>query len=539
VLTRKNELVETQYIEIFSSCEKDGGSETSCTNDLAYGSSTAMLSGTYTLTFTDHYGQAYTTKPIAVDMGPTATSSSAIAADTQAALRALPNDVTSDTIEVTASTCKYLDDEQITMEDTGDVNTDAPISGSAGATANFLTSAVAADENYISIASTGSVTDIYGSVSGSAAKIKVTSTSANQDTSASGLGTAATQLNRHTYPICVRLKVSFKDMAGDLNPLVVDHSKVTYIGFTNSMHKMADDHIGSSVTSALVLTGGMAGKSSNAADVGYRSPATVTVTLTAAVTDNYLQESSNAATFTDTLGSTTTFYPGSTVEVECTESSVFRSLGYYTISSIDKDKMTFTETILASSCSTAASMRVTQISNVIAFGTVDGADDFSATGKAGHVPDVTKTNQLYSGARIGIRLTDGNLADCGDCTTYQFDSTVTSVHHGVIVTDGTLASSPFDTTNIKRSWIILADDSTVTTGALKKDYTANSYTDYTLARGEYLNTPTAAQIYVDGDGTMENVECGDRGICDTDSGLCKCFAGYAGDACQIQKAISA
>merc|ERR1719231_1151392 len=37
-------------------------------------------------------------------------------------------------------------------------------------------------------------------------------------------------------------------------------------------------------------------------------------------------------------------------------------------------------------------------------------------------------------------------------------------------------------------------------------------------------------------GTKESLECGGRGICDRSSGLCNCFSGYAGLACDDQEA---
>lgn len=39
-------------------------------------------------------------------------------------------------------------------------------------------------------------------------------------------------------------------------------------------------------------------------------------------------------------------------------------------------------------------------------------------------------------------------------------------------------------------------------------------------------------------GTEENVPCSGRGLCATDTGLCKCFAGYYGEACQTQTIIT-
>ena len=38
-------------------------------------------------------------------------------------------------------------------------------------------------------------------------------------------------------------------------------------------------------------------------------------------------------------------------------------------------------------------------------------------------------------------------------------------------------------------------------------------------------------------GTKENVECGHRGNCNEDTGLCECFPGYHGSSCSTQETI--
>jgi len=38
-------------------------------------------------------------------------------------------------------------------------------------------------------------------------------------------------------------------------------------------------------------------------------------------------------------------------------------------------------------------------------------------------------------------------------------------------------------------------------------------------------------------GTYEEIECSGRGLCDRSSGMCGCFSGYTGEACQLQNAL--
>lgn len=48
-----------------------------------------------------------------------------------------------------------------------------------------------------------------------------------------------------------------------------------------------------------------------------------------------------------------------------------------------------------------------------------------------------------------------------------------------------------------------------------------------------------AILYIDRDGTTENVECSHRGLCDSEAGECNCFKGYTDDNCDRQQALAA
>jgi hypothetical protein len=56
--------------------------------------------------------------------------------------------------------------------------------------------------------------------------------------------------------------------------------------------------------------------------------------------------------------------------------------------------------------------------------------------------------------------------------------------------------------------------------------------------GITTGTMTSCVVAATVEGTNEAVECSNRGICDTDSGVCKCFRGYSGVDCSMQNALA-
>jgi len=66
-----------------------------------------------------------------------------------------------------------------------------------------------------------------------------------------------------------------------------------------------------------------------------------------------------------------------------------------------------------------------------------------------------------------------------------------------------------------------------------------SGTDITVSSGFSGAIAATAKIWVVGTGTTEDNTCSGRGLCNSDSGVCECFAGYTLDDCSAQNALAA
>merc|ERR1719230_867723 len=111
ILTQTDQMYETQFIDIYSKCEGEVTTGCPTTNTDA----TDVLGGSIKLTYTDHFGEKYTTEPIAgvlargsVD-GNGDDATLAFATNVKNALKALPNRVMGQSIDVKTTYCEQYD----------------------------------------------------------------------------------------------------------------------------------------------------------------------------------------------------------------------------------------------------------------------------------------------------------------------------------------------------------------------------------------------------------------------------------------------
>lgn len=61
---------------------------------------------------------------------------------------------------------------------------------------------------------------------------------------------------------------------------------------------------------------------------------------------------------------------------------------------------------------------------------------------------------------------------------------------------------------------------------------------FTVSKG-FSASHDNKRLWIVGKGSKTAAECGNRGLCDSEAGLCKCFKGYSKQACQEQQALAA
>jgi len=75
----------------------------------------------------------------------------------------------------------------------------------------------------------------------------------------------------------------------------------------------------------------------------------------------------------------------------------------------------------------------------------------------------------------------------------------------------------------------------------EEDDTGFNPTDMTISANNLETpgtTPVAAAAGTHVQGSYQHQECSLRGMCDSSTGICKCFEGYTGDACEVQSSLA-
>jgi len=511
ILTATNQIYETQFVEIFTEC--DGSTGASTTGCLASTASTT-LAGAITLTYTDLHGEKYTTEPIDGVAAFAGETTHALATNAEAALKAIPNNVISSTITVTASHCDTIDGEQHTVDGgvlkggtLADTATKAwrPLGACAGATKLNSNGVFKNGKNVV-----------VGTANGAGFAKEGDSTGADCDT--------PEQFAILDTPQCIRLAINFDQMAGNIAALEVNVDEVTYGDNTNAQH--SGSHIKATVTDRLAITQSTCGLS-------YTAPSAVALSEQISVVQNSPKtDITMDTTLQAAVGNT--FYKGSTIEILCGT----RSLGHYTVDGVTGKVITIEELIPASTIhsdcgdsGTTVAGTVRQISHVIEMGSDNDSGDIAGTDSSCDISDMVT-------AIKGSTSADFNLGVTSSSTDFFWASKLLTTHEEA--KDSATATATV-------AYAILASQTRTTHGRNKaaasvmtiaSSYDSATASDIDAAAEAALTGVTDAAYYLEGRGTHESSECGSRGLCDTEAGECKCFPGYIGLSCEHQAAIA-
>jgi len=330
----------------------------------------------------------------------------------------------------------------------------------------------------------------------------------------------------------------------------VDTSNVAYgdatTSYTNS--QSAGANIASSVTDKLAVT-------TDAAKLTYISPSLVRVASAAADCKVETTGTTTTITMGDTLqsGATNTFYTSSKIEVFCGHAVVnsvatgTRSLGQYTISGIDTTSgsvITLAESIPASTIAqdcgynvatsavdANANILIQSVSHVVVTGT---DDDNTAAGGTDTSVDLSSMVSAHTGTALSLELSLSVLESGGK--EYMFASAIGSSHEAATESQTAAATS---------SYTIMTTQTTISRGHNKAAASAGTIigsrtvaTAAAITDGTATSDTAGAIYHLDGKGTTESIECGGRGLCDSEAGECKCFLGYSGVSCSEQAALA-
>jgi len=355
------------------------------------------------------------------------------------------------------------------------------------------------------------------------------------------------------YPQCVRLVVNFNNMPGDIADLKVDTSNVAYgdatTSYTNS--QSAGANIASSVTDKLAIT-------TDAAKLTYIAPGLVRVASAAETSMVETSGTESTITMKEALQTvvTNTFYSKSKIEVFCGHALVnsvatgTRSLGQYTIKTVavttgtpDVTVITLEESIPASTIAqdcghdgTAAAANANILIQLVSHVVVTGTDDTNAVKGSGadNSVDLSSMVTAHTGTALSLEFSL-SVSESGG-SEYVFASAIGSSHETATDSGTATATS---------SYTIMTTQTTISRGFNKAASSAGTIigsrkvtTAATITDGSVITDALTAIYHLDGKGTTESIECGGRGLCDSEAGECKCFLGYSGVSCSEQAALA-